>query len=72
MEWRELLDWMRPEEIRTLLDERGAYEYAQALRAAGLPRTGAFTEPSQPNVLAALLPRVTGTPEAVLEGKPQH
>lgn len=69
MDWRELLDWMEPEEARTLLDERGAHAYAQALRAAGMPSAGAFRDPGCLDVLAALLPGLVGTPEEVMEGE---
>lgn len=70
MDWRDLLDWMEPEEARSLLDERGAYEYARALLAVGLPLAGAFTDPRCLDVLATVLLRLAGTPEAVLEGEP--
>lgn len=44
-DWRAFLDWMMPEERRSLLDtESAAVEYAQALRSAGLPTAGAFAD----------------------------
>lgn len=72
MDWRQLLDFMNPEEARALLDDRGAGEYARALGGAGLPLAGAFTDPGHLDVLATVLLRVAGTPEAVLEGEPQE
>lgn len=67
--WRDLLEYMTPEEARTLLDERGAFTYAETLRAVGLSLRAAFTDPAALDVLAELLPGLVGTPEDVLEGR---
>lgn len=70
-ERRDLLDYMTPEERRSLLDsEQAAMMYAAALGLAGLPMARAFDDGDEVlDVLAEVLVAVHETdPDVLLEG----
>jgi len=66
MSWLELLPWATADERRELLDsEHAAATYADALRAAGIPRALAF-ESAAFELFAEVLAEVHGEPGSLI------
>jgi hypothetical protein len=68
--WLELIPYMEPDDLRMLLDERGAFRWAELLQAAGIPLAGAERDPRALELAAAVLAEMRGHPNDVLEGEP--
>ena len=65
--WRDLLPWMADDELRQLLDERGARMLGERLRAAGIP---VRLDAAPLDLVAEVLAEIHGARARFLDGEP--
>lgn len=65
--WRSLLPWMDDDELRQLLDERGAWMVGERLRGVGVP---VRVEGAPIDLVAQVLAEIHGDPMRLMEGEP--